>query len=70
MANDQFQRELGKALADRMGLNHETTLEGWESEQFGKSVAVKMTSFKLFTEAEYAELAEVASKRTLEGSEA
>ena len=69
MANDKLRQELGKALADRMGLNHNTTLEDFETEWHGKSVAVKMTSFRLFSEAEYGEVAEVASRRVQEGSE-
>jgi hypothetical protein len=69
-SQDAFKEELGKALADRMGLNHDSTLADWDSEDTGKGIIVKMTSCRYFTRAEYAELAEAASKRLLAGSEA
>lgn len=70
MARDTpLRRELGKALADRMGLNHDSTIADWDSERAGKGVVVRMQSFRFFTDAEYAELALVASNRALEGSE-
>ena len=65
-----FERELGKAICDRFGLNHNTTLEDYTTESAGKTVWITMTTMCGISADEYAELVQVANKRALEGSEA
>jgi hypothetical protein len=56
--------EFGKALCDRLGLRHDDTLPEWSAESVGtRSVAVKMTTFKIITEDEFNELRAVAVER-------
>lgn len=56
--------EFGKALCDRLGLRQNETLQDWEYERIGsKSVAVKMTVFRVITEEEFNELRAVAVER-------
>ena len=65
MSNTRFHEELGKAVADRLGLNHNTTGMEWSAEGAarGDSVMVKMTTFKMLSQAEYNELIAVALNR-------
>lgn len=56
--------ELGKAIADRLGLRHDDTLREWSVEGIGtRTVAVKMTTFKAISVDEFNELRAVAVKR-------
>jgi len=56
--------EFGKALCDRLGLRITDTLDEWSAESVGKrSVAVKMTVFKVLSEDEFNELRAVAVER-------
>jgi hypothetical protein len=56
--------EFGKAICDRLGLRHDDTLEEWTYERVGtKSVAVKMTVFRVISEDEFNDLRAVAVER-------
>lgn len=56
--------EFGKALCDRLGLRLNDTLAEWSAESVGtRSVAVKMTTFKVLSEDEFNELRAVAVER-------
>lgn len=56
--------EFAKALCDRLGLRHNDTLQEWSHERIGsRSVAVKMTVFRVIPEDEFNELRAVAAER-------
>lgn len=55
--------ELGKALCDRLGLNHDTTLREWKAENTASGVMVSMTTVKFMSVEEYNELRDVAVQR-------
>lgn len=63
MASTRFQEELGKALADRLGLNPDTTLMEWDAEGRGRHVFITMTTMKPMPIDEYNELILVAMER-------
>lgn len=59
-----FDKELGKALCDRLGLRHDDTLREWSSESAGKTVWVTMTTMKAIPLDEFNELLRVAAQRS------
>lgn len=57
-------RELGKALCDRLGLDHNTTLREWKATRVGnENVAVSMTTMVIMPLEDYNELRAVAEQR-------
>lgn len=60
----KFDEEMGKALADRLGLAHDTTLRDWSAESSGAGpVVVTLSTRKLLTQEEFHELIQVATAR-------
>lgn len=59
----RFDEELGKAMADRLGLPLNSTLREWTAESSGKTVWVTMQTMKAIHLDEYNELVRAASKR-------
>jgi hypothetical protein len=56
--------EFGKALCDRLGLNHDTTLRDWEAKPTGTDhVAVSLVTMVIMPLDEYNELRAVAAQR-------
>ena len=60
----KFDEELGKALADRMGLCHETTLQDYTTESLESGVVVKMQTFRFMSREDYEGLRAVAKTRS------
>jgi len=60
----KFEEELGKALADRMGLCHETTLQDYTTESLKSGVVVKMQTFRFMSREDYEGLRAVAKTRS------
>jgi hypothetical protein len=60
---DYFGLELGKAICDRIGLDHNTTLGDWNAEDAGDFVMVTLTTIKAIPKAEYNDLVRTALKR-------
>lgn len=60
----RFDEELGKAVCDRLGLAHESTMREWRSEGSGGTVFVFMTTMKSMPVDEYNELLAVAAERS------
>jgi hypothetical protein len=59
-----FEIEMGRALCDRLGLVHETTLREWKAESIGTDkVAVSLTTTVLMPLEDYNELRRVAAER-------
>ncbi|UVK58461.1 hypothetical protein SEA_GLOBIWARMING_69 [Arthrobacter phage GlobiWarming] len=69
MSNDKliptrFGDELGKALCDRLGLNHNTTSQDWHVENINpKTVFVTMTTVAAIPVDQYNDLVKVAAER-------
>jgi hypothetical protein len=63
MKDDPFEIELGNALADRLGLNHATTLREYDTEHFGTKVKVAMTTMVFIPTDEYEDLRKAAAIR-------
>lgn len=63
MAETEIGIEVGKALADRLGLVQDNTLREWHAESAGKNVMVTMTTVKFMDEGEFNELFKVAQLR-------
>lgn len=61
--DDPIVEELGKALADRLGLRHDDTLKDWMAEYGGQTVLVTMQTVKAIPRAEWVELQKVAECR-------
>lgn len=62
--DDPIAEELGKALADRLGLRHDDTLKDWSAEYGGgKTVLVTMQTVKAIPRAEFVELQKLAEER-------
>lgn len=59
----RFETELGKALCDRLGLDHNSTLRDYETEGAGNTVWVSMTTTKAMSLDEFNELVKVAAER-------
>lgn len=61
----RYEEELGKAVADRLGLDHNTTLMEWDADRSkaNGAVWVTMTTGRLLTNAEFTELQNVAQER-------
>lgn len=59
--------EFGKALCDRMGLVHGTTLREWKAQRVNDTmVSVTMTTMVMMSREEFEELRKVATKRVEE----
>lgn len=61
--DEPFERELGNALADRLGLVHSTTLREYEAKNDGKRVMVVMQTVKFLAPDEFDDLCEAAAIR-------
>lgn len=55
--------ELGKAVADRLGLNHDSTHKDWQVKGYGNNVYLTMTTQAFMTAEEFEELRVVAVRR-------
>lgn len=58
-----FEEELGKAICDRLGLPHGSTLRDYSTEAAGKTVWLTMTVMQAIPLDDYNELRMVASRR-------
>ena len=60
---DKAEQELGKAISDRLGLPHNSTLRDYSAEHSGNSVWLTMTVMQAIPLDDYNELVRVAARR-------
>lgn len=60
---DAFARELGKALCDRLGLNHASTSVDYSVEPWGSRVIVRTSNAHFITQEDWAEVQAIAAQR-------
>ncbi len=61
---DEYSRELGRLVCDRLGLDPATVAIDYTAEPWGEKVAIQTSNFHFLPAADWAELQALAATRT------